>query len=342
MKIDKKPLKTGKKPIFSAEFCMKSIFFPRSVIALFCFAFASCYSLYGQLSSRDVFLFSYFMGNGDGLHWARSEDGLNWAAVGGGKSFLTPIVGENKLMRDPCVLRGPDGIFRLVWTTSWSGQTIGYASSPDLLHWSEEKAIPVMAKEPKTENSWAPEVIFDPIHQDYLLFWASSIPGRFPETDATGHLGSDHKELNHRIYSTTTRDFVTFTPTRLLYDGGFDVIDATMARRGGEWLFFVKNETERPVPAKNILLIRAQTPEGPFSAPSAPITGAYWAEGPTSIAIDGWWYVYFDKYRDKKFGVVRSRDLVHWEDLSDRLHMPEGIRHGTVIRVPRALADQLR
>src|ERR1700679_2413679 len=114
MKIDKKPLKTGKKAIFSAEFCMKSIFFPRSLIALFCIVFASSYSLYGQQSAEDVYLFSYFMGNGDGLHWARSEDGLNWAAVGGGKSFLAPIGGENNLMRDPCVLRGPDGIFRLV------------------------------------------------------------------------------------------------------------------------------------------------------------------------------------------------------------------------------------
>ena len=199
-----------------------------------------------------------------------------------------------------------------------------------------------MSREPTAENSWAPEVIYDPIHHDYLIFWATSIPGRFPGTDATGHLGSDHKELNHRIYATTTRDFTAFTPTRLLYDGGFDVIDATMARNGEEWLLFVKNETERPAPAKNIVLLHAPTPEGPFSPPSPPITGAYWAEGPTSIQIDGAWYVYFDKYRDHRFGVVRSRDLVHWEDLSDRLHMPEGIRHGTVIRVPRALADGLR
>jgi hypothetical protein len=310
-------------------------------IAISAFILGHACSLYGQVHPDDVFLFSYFMGNGDGLHWARSEDGLAWTAVGGGKSFLAPEVGENKLMRDPCVARGPDGIYRLVWTTSWAGHTIGYASSPDLQHWSRQQAIPVMAEEPKAENCWAPEVIYDPVHQDYLVFWATSIPGRFPGTDDTGHVGSDHQVLNNRIYCTTTRDFATFTPTRLLYDGGFDVIDATMARRGGEWLLFVKNETERPQAAKNIVLVRAQTPEGPFTAPSPPITGAYWAEGPTSIEIGGAWYVYFDKYRDKKFGVVRSRDLATWEDVSERLHLPAGIRHGTVIRVPRALADAL-
>ena len=304
---------------------------------------ASICPLFGQSGSSDVYLFSYFMGNGeDGLHWARSEDGLNWTALAGGKAFLAPQVGEMKLMRDPCVLRGPDGLFRMVWTTGWTGHTIGYASSPDLLHWSAEQAIPVMANEPKAANCWAPEVVFDQKTGNYVIFWATSIPGRFAATDATGHLGSDHQQLNHRIYQTTTRDFVTFTPTRLLYDGGFDVIDATMAPNGSEWLLFVKNESEHPKPAKHLLLIRAQTPLGPYSAPSAPITGDYWAEGPTSIQIDGSWYVYFDRYMQHRFGAVRSRDLVHWEDVSDQLHMPTGIRHGTVIRVPRALADNLK
>jgi hypothetical protein len=342
MKIRKKRPGIGQNPLFLTRICIKTNPRPWALAAIFVLFLARAASLYGEGPSPEVFLFSYFMGNGDGLHWARSEDGLNWSAVGAGKSFLTPLVGENKLMRDPCVLRGPDGVFRLVWTTSWAGHTIGYASSPDLLHWSGQKAIPVMADEPTAENCWAPEVIYDPVHQDYLIFWATSIPGRFPGTDHSGHMGSDHHELNHRIYATTTRDFAAFTPTRLLYDPGFDVIDATMARADDGWLLFVKNETERPVPAKNLLLVRAATPEGPFAKPTAPITGAYWAEGPTSIRIDGAWYVYFDKYRDKKFGVVRSRDLAHWEELSDRLHLPGGIRHGTVIRVPRALADGLQ
>ena len=244
-------------------------------------------------------------------------------------------------MRDPCLLLGPDGIFRLVWTTSWWGHTIGYAHSRDLVRWEDQQAIPVMAGEPAAVNCWAPEVIYDPSQRHYLIYWATTIPGRFPATDESGRSTPDQRMLNHRIYSTTTEDFVAFAPTRLYYDGGFDAIDATVARNGGEWLLFVKNETERPKAEKNIRLVHAQTSDGPFSAPSDPITGNYWAEGPTSIQIDGWWYVYFDKYRDKKFGVVRSRDLVHWEDISDQLHMPAGIRHGTVLRVPRALADAL-
>ena len=64
------------------------------------------------------------------------------------------------------------------------------------------------------------------------------------------------------------------------------------------------------------------------------------SEGPTAIKIGGDWYVYFDRYRDHRFGVVRSRDLVHWEDISGQLRMPAGIRHGTALRVPQAPSEQ--
>ncbi len=291
-----------------------------------------------------VFLFSYFVGNGeDGLHLAASEDGLKWTALHEGKSFLTPVVGENKLMRDPCLLRGPDGVFRLVWTTSWAGQTIGYASSTDLVHWSEQKALPVMAQEPTTANCWAPEVVWDEAQQHYLIFWSSTVPGRFPVPDETARPDKTKPPRNHRLYSTTTKDFVTFTPTRVHYEPGFNVIDETMARDGEGWLMFVKNETEIPAAAKYLYLVRAASPDGPWSAPGAPFTPpGLWVEGPTAIKIGGWWYVYFDLYRDHRYGVVRSQDLVHWEDISAQLLMPPGIRHGTVLRVPRAVVDALK
>jgi beta-galactosidase len=67
-----------------------------------------------------------------------------------------------------------------------------------------------------------------------------------------------------------------------------------------------------------------------------------WVEGATAIKIGEWWHVYFDKYRDHKYGVVRSKDFVNWEDISAQLVVPPGIRHGTVLRVPRALVEGLK
>ena len=291
-----------------------------------------------------VFLFSYFMGNGeDGLHLATSEDGLKWTALRGGAPWLKPEVGENKLMRDPCLLLGPDGMFRMVWTTSWTGRTIGYASSADLVHWSTQQALPVMAQEPTTANCWAPEIIYDEAQGQYLIFWSSTVPGRFPVPDETERPDRAKPPRNHRLYSTTTRDFVTFTPTRVHYQPGFNVIDETMVRAGRGWVMFVKNETEIPQPAKYLFLVRAPSPDGPWSEPGSPLPPAgVWVEGPTAIKVGDWWHVYFDKYRDHKYGVIRSRDLEQWEDLSDQLVMPKGIRHGTVLRVPRTVVEALK
>lgn len=63
-------------------------------------------------AQRDVYLFSYFVDNGqDGLHFAYSHDGLKWEALKNEKSFLTPTVGKDKLMRDPCIIQGPTDYF---------------------------------------------------------------------------------------------------------------------------------------------------------------------------------------------------------------------------------------
>ena len=75
------------------------------------------------------------MGNGeDGLHLATSADGLSWTALNKNESFLTPTAGDDKLMRDPCIIKEGDGLFHMVWTVSWNEKGIGYANSPDLMN----------------------------------------------------------------------------------------------------------------------------------------------------------------------------------------------------------------
>jgi sucrose-6-phosphate hydrolase SacC (GH32 family) len=280
-------------------------------------------------------LFTSFRDNGqDGLHLATSKDGYTWTALNNDKPYLKSKLGDG-LMRDPHLIQGPDATFHLVWTTGWTRHGLGYAHSKDLLHWSEPKLFDVMKSEPTSRNVWAPEVFYDETGARFVLFWSSTIPGRFPDTDATGDDG-----YNHRIYATTTRDFETFTPTRLLYEPGFNTIDATIARDGDRYLLSIKDETLKP-PAKNLRLAFGPSPLGPFGAPSSPITGAYWAEGPTAIKIDGVWHVYFDRYTEHRYGVVTSTDLIHWKDESDRVHFPPGFRHGSVLRVPSTILSKL-
>ena len=57
--------------------------------------------------SDSVYMFCYFKDNGqDGLHLAYSLDGYNWSALKHDSSFLKPEVAKDKLMRDPCIIRG--------------------------------------------------------------------------------------------------------------------------------------------------------------------------------------------------------------------------------------------
>jgi hypothetical protein len=292
--------------------------------------------LTSSAQKEKVYLFTYFKGNGeDGLHLAYSRDGYNFSVLNNDKSFLQPVVGVSKLMRDPCIVRTPDGMFHMVWTAGWTEKGIGYASSKDLINWSEQKYFPVMEKEATARNTWAPEIVYDKKLKQFLIFWSTTIPGRFPDTEKGGDTG-----YNHRIYSTTTKDFITFTETRLFYDKGFNVIDATIINAGREYVMFVKDETRTP-PQKNIRVTTSASLYGPFSAPSQPITGSYWAEGPTSIKIDGKWIVYFDKYTEKKYGAVASKDLKSWEDISEKVTFPDGMRHGTIFEVDEKILAPL-
>ena len=136
-----------------------------------------------QTAEDQKFVFSDFKGNGeDGLHLAYSDDGLSWKALNDDQPYLIPQLSEDKLMRDPCIIQGGDGKYHMVWTVSWNAKGIGYASSEDLIHWSEQQYIPVMEHEPEAKNSWAPEIFYDQSKEQYLIFWASTIPGHFIET----------------------------------------------------------------------------------------------------------------------------------------------------------------
>lgn len=309
------------KPIF-----MKKLF----LFTVFCLTFILANS------QAKVYLFTYFKGNGeDGLHLAYSRDGYKFTSLNNDSSFLKPEVGVSKLMRDPCLIQTSDGTFHMVWTAGWTERGIGYASSKDLINWSEQKYLKVMEKEPLARNCWAPEIVYDRKEKQFLIFWATTIPGRFPETEKAGDGG-----YNHRMYCITTKDFETISETKLFYDKGFNVIDATIVRTRKKYTMFLKDETRNP-PQKNIRIASAPTLYGPYSTPSEPISGKYWAEGPTVMKIGKSWIVYFDKYMDKKMGAVTSTDIVNWTDISDKVSFPEGMRHGTIIEIDEKILDIL-
>lgn len=281
--------------------------------------------------SSEAYLFTSFRGNGeDGLHLAYSYDGYAWTDLD--KAFLAPTVGISKLMRDPCLVRAQDGTFHMVWTSGWNEKGIGYARSNDLIHWSEQKYIEVMAHEPTTANTWAPELFYDDASGQYIIFWASTIPDRFPGDDGHG------QGRNHRMYCVTTKDFVMFSDTRLFFDPGHSVIDCILIRRDAGYTLILKDERR---PMLCLRMAFGQSALGPFTGITEPFTEQY-CEGPSALQIGGEWIVYFDMYHKHQYGAVKTRDFKTWTNLSGQVSFPKDHRHGTVLKIPVVILEGLK
>lgn len=263
------------------------------------------------------------------LRFLYSFDGYHWTNVPG--TFLEANVGMSKEFRDPSLTRGPDGTFHLVWTAGWHGdQGFGYASSQDLIHWSKQQFVPVMTNEPTTVNVWAPELFYDASKKDFLIAWASTIPGRFPDRQ-------EKHDNNHRLYYTVTRDFKSFSPEKLLFDGGFSVIDPFILKDGGRYVLICKDNSR---PDLNLRVAFGRTPTGPWQDVSAPFTQKF-TEGPCALKIGKDWLIYFDAYRQKIYGAVKTRDFKTFTDITPEVSFPAGHKHGTALRVPREILEGL-
>lgn len=265
------------------------------------------------------YLFSYFTGQSeDGLHLAYSLNGYRWEALNYGRSLLKPEVG-GKLMRDPSLLLAPDGTFHLVWTASWKGNYIGYATSKDLVHWSEQTTIPVMKNEPRTVNCWAPEIFWDARQNQFLLYWASTVTGKF---------GGANLSNCNRIYCTTTKDFKTFSPTKLFFDPGYSVLDATLLEVTNRFYLVFKEDA-----GNHLLLAAAENPEGPFSRPVA-LGETDSVEGPAAFQSGNQVIVCYHVMSPSRNGAAKTSDLQHWDDITSGMFLPAGSKQGTVLKVP--------
>ncbi|MBO9617518.1 MAG: glycoside hydrolase family 43 protein [Niabella sp.] len=275
--------------------------------------------------SNRAYLFTSFHEPADaGLRMLYSYDAYHWKDFD--TVFLKPEVGNQRVMRDPSMVQGPDGTFHLVWTSSWrDDKGFGYASSKDLIHWSKEKFIPVMEHEPTTVNVWAPELFYDAPRKQYIIIWASTIPGRFER-------GLEEERNNHRMYVTTTKDFETFTPTRLFLDPKFSVIDATILQRAkDDYVLVLKDNTRNEL---DIKVAFSNNPLGPWRDVSKAFTEKY-TEGPTTVKAKDQWLIYYDAYRKKTYEAFGTKDFIHFENVNNRISVPEGHKHGTIVPVKK-------
>jgi len=284
-----------------------------------------------SLAQKEVFIStSFHEPANEGLRYIYSADGIHWDSIPG--VWLKPLVGKQKVMRDPSMTRTPDGTFHLVWTSSWKGDCgFGYASTKDLIHWTKEQFIPVMKSEPTTVNVWAPEVFYDDEKDEFVVVWASCVPNRFAK-------GVEDDNNNHRLYYITTKDFKTISKTKLFYDPGFSSIDATIVKRmKNDYVLVFKDNTR---PNRNLKVAFAKSPTGPYSKASATFSDNF-VEGPTVEKIADNYLIYFDEYQKFSYGAISTKDFIHFSNISKKVSVPKGHKHGTIFKAPLSIVNNL-
>ncbi|MEU3889945.1 glycoside hydrolase family 43 protein [Streptomyces sp. NPDC029041] len=184
----------------------------------------------GRAAAADPgYLMAHFIGegaNGQQIYFSHSADGLHWNDLNGGGTTLRSTVGTRGV-RDPALVRSPNGDKYWIIATdlcigcgqTWS-QSINDGSrnlvvweSTDLVTWSQPWLLNVAGAIPDGRNAWAPEAIWNPATNDYVLYWATNVP-----------LNGATK---HRIFSARTSDFRTVTTPQMYIDrpGTQELID---------------------------------------------------------------------------------------------------------------------
>ena len=279
------------------------------------------------------YIMSYFTLEAEALFLAYSEDGLAWQPLGDGRPLLVSQVGTGSL-RDPFLCRAQDGFYHLLWTDGWRSRSIGHCASPDLVRWGEQSLLPVMVSVPECRNSWAPECYLDRATGEYRLIWSSTVAGE-DRSDS----------WQHRIWSATTADFAHLSPPQVLFDPGYQVIDATVTWDGARYVMIYKDErgTNRPDTDNKAMRVAVSLHAGgPFEVLPAGLVTPHLSEGPTVFRAGERWVMFYDLFMAHRYGASASDDLVHWTDVSADVAFAPGARHGCVIPVPAADLAGLR
>ncbi|MGX9900854.1 hypothetical protein ACW0JT_15075 [Arthrobacter sp. SA17] len=101
------------------------------------------------------------------------------------------------------------------------------------MNWGEGRLVEVAP--PEAGNTWAPESVWDPEQDAFLVHWSSTL------YDNAEHEGQSY----NRIMYATTRDFREFSEPRVWIDRGWSTIDTTVIKHEGLYYRFLKDERSR-------------------------------------------------------------------------------------------------
>ncbi|CAN7168343.1 glycoside hydrolase family 43 protein [Pseudoduganella sp. LjRoot289] len=205
-----------------------------------------------------AYLLSYFKDETHSIYFATSTDGYTFTDVNGGAPVLLgKDLAEQKGVRDPHLMRGPDNAFYLSMTdlhiyaqkeglraTEWerpreqygwgNNRSLILMKSYDLINWTHAlvRVPDLFAAYQDIGAAWAPQTIFDTERKKLMVYFTVRHKG--------GH--------NHMVYAYADNDFTTLetTPKQLFTypDKDKSTIDGDITKVGDKYhLFYVAHDT---------------------------------------------------------------------------------------------------
>lgn len=311
-----------------------------------------------------AYLMVYHSDDTHGLHMALSRDGCTFTALNGGNPIMSgDSIAMQKGIRDPHIMRGPDGAFYVAMTDlhvfakrdgfsdkEWERDRKDYGwgnnrglvlmKSNDLINWKRSNIrFDTLSKGLKEIGcAWAPATIYDPTADKLMIYY-------------TMRYGNEPNKLYY-VYVNGDYDRIETMPALLFEypDKKSSAIDGdiTLGPDGLYHLFYVAHVEGGP----GIMKATAPTPTGPWNftpkwydfEPKACEAPHVWKR----IGEDKWVLMY-DVYsiNPHNFGFVETSDF---QSITNLGHFNEGVmkttnftapKHGAVVRLTKEEADRL-
>jgi PelA/Pel-15E family pectate lyase len=262
-----------------------------------------------------------------GLRLAYSLDGYKWEAVK--HPLLSPAVGKH--MSDVRIAQGHDGVFYAVWAGDPGSKGFGYASSRDLLEWSEPKFVDIMAKQ-NALDLVSPNIFYDDREKQFVVTWASTLAKNAIQAF------QEEVENNPRVWYATTRDFQTFSDPQLLFDNNYAARDSVILKDGARYALLHSDNT---FPVRSLRAAFSKNATGPWG-PSLDAFAARFAEAPAAIQVEGEWWIYDFNAKTGAPGLLTTRDFLTFTDRSLNVSLPKEDRPGSVFMASFDLVKQVQ
>lgn len=284
------------------------------------------------------YVFCYFTGNEpkeERIHFAVSEDGLNFKPLNGNREIITPTLGK-KCVRDPFAVPERNGNYYIIGTDMKSSE--GWVSnhalitwrSIDFINWTDETVIDIRdfgGEFQNTTRAWAPEVLWDEKEQKYFVYWSNSTK----ENDITA------------IYYAYTEDFKSLTyPKKLFERPGVQTIDADIILSPLDNLYYMYFKFEE---SQKIAYVTSKNLAGPYTnTPVIVSLASTGVEGSNIYRLDGTdrYIMIMDEYGEHRYFAQETKNFRDFTALPRESYtMDFSPRHGNVITVSDECFDAL-